>query len=199
MSKVKLFVFLFFLLVILLGSNSLLQTNAEEPQPNLDIDTLPKDYFISIGNLKPGDNILANIKVLNKGSLDFSYNTYAEFTSGSKDLFEKLNLEVFDQNGKMLFSGRLLDFKSLEKSRSLLFFNSEVLTFNFKMPDDLGNEFQGIGTNLKIIFSAEGDVKGENTLPNTATNTFNYILIGIGLLVGGVFLIHFRKKRENID
>ncbi|XBO87413.1 LPXTG cell wall anchor domain-containing protein [Bacillus licheniformis] len=35
-----------------------------------------------------------------------------------------------------------------------------------------------------------------NELPNTATNTFNLILVGLGLLVVGSALWFFRRKRS---
>jgi LPXTG-motif cell wall-anchored protein len=209
LKKLNLILTICVFIVFIFSVSPLLQSNAENAQPTLKIDTLPRDIFIAIDKLKPGDTVTSKIKVINKGNLDFDYNILSEYTGGSSEFFQALLLNVSDEKGNLLYEGRLSELNKLDKSRKLLMFSSEILSFRIHVPHELGNEFQGLNTTSKITFAAHENFengsnsdqnappKGE-TLPMTATNSFNLLIIGLILsLIGiSIYLVYKRKNRE---
>ncbi|WNF23646.1 LPXTG cell wall anchor domain-containing protein [Mesobacillus jeotgali] len=197
------FTFLVFGIFVLL-LNPLYETNANKLDPIVDIDTLPRDYFIMVDRLKPGDSITSQIKVINKGTLNFNYNMWSEYVKGSKEYYDSLYLEINDRNNNNLYSGKLSEFKGLKNTRNLLIFTSEILSVKVLVPHEIGNEFQGLSTDVKLLFNAMGEEQvgssnehpGER-LPNTSTNSFNLIAIGISLILCGLifFIIRYRKSK----
>lgn len=162
--KLKLIIFICLVFGALIGFTPLMQTEANTPAKVLDIKTFPEDYFMNFNNLKPGDITKDTINIKNNGNINFSYQTTAEFLSGSKEYFNQLLLQVNDESNKTLYLGKLKDFTGLQ-DRTLKMFESEKLSFQVEVPFELGNEFQELETKFVLRFTAE---EAGNTInPNT--------------------------------
>ncbi|WP_226682160.1 LPXTG cell wall anchor domain-containing protein [Sutcliffiella horikoshii] len=203
--KIKITLSIGLIIIMLLANTSFSSSGAQEQEKNLSISTFPSEVFIDLSGLKPGDNIIKSIDVKNIGNLDFSYSTYSEFKDGSKKYFNALELSVYDNKENMIFDGFLRDLKSISK-RELAIFTQEKLRFEVHIPHHLGNEYQGLSTEFNLVFNAE-EVIGDknivpsvpvsndtNQLPNTAKNYYNFILLGILLLVIGSLGAILRKR-----
>lgn len=172
------------------------------PAKEIDIVTTPDKVFFDLHNIKPGDWAVRTIVVKNSGSQDFNYIVTAERNTGSKKLYEGLELTIADANGE-LYHGSLGDFNKLE-ARPLAKNESEELEFTIKFPEELGNEYQGLSTEVNIKFYAEGTLGGllppdGPKLPNTSTNNFNTLLAGVVLLGGSSILYFVRKKLTKVE
>ncbi|QHS24364.1 LPXTG cell wall anchor domain-containing protein [Virgibacillus sp. MSP4-1] len=174
--------------------------NGEKDQ-SIDIATSPHKIFFNLQNLKPGDFSTKEMTIYNKGEEDFNYLFTNRFLTGSEKLYNEFLLTVRDKNG-VLFDGKLKNFEELA-SRELKSGDSEVLTFKVEMPYELGNEFQGLSTEFQFKVFVEGTLGGaipvEHRLPETSTNMFHYMILGIMLLLGGGSLYYFQKRKKNID
>ncbi|MDG5787698.1 TasA family protein [Evansella sp. AB-P1] len=211
-------VFLLFFLSVQYSKNTFAD---DEP---ISISTTPDSILFSVSNMKPGDWAQRELTIQNRGEQDFVYNMEVELTSGSEKLFNGLTLEINDANG-LLFEGSLEEFNGIE-SRLLRTLHEEVLNMLVKFPSHLGNEYQGLEVEVEFLYFVEEfisddsqdtqvgggqyippiiidsdtfefDPDEENViLPSTATNSFNYLFIGIITFLTGVsfYLFHRRKK-----
>jgi LPXTG-motif cell wall-anchored protein len=201
-------------------------TGAVESPVEIDIATSPSEYLFIVGNMKPGDWANRVITVKNSGNKDFDYATEAKYESGSETLYNQLDLQVSDANG-LLFDGKLSDLKGLD-TRSLASLSEEKLTFNVLFPSESGNEFQGLATEVALIFTAEAE-PGENppeengggtppadnntggnnsdddsflgsVLPQTGeTNPLYYYLSGLAMVLAGIIAFKAKKLTVNDD
>lgn len=74
-------------------------------------DKLVKDpdrSLFNLSNMKPGDYASRKLTIQNRGNEDFTYNMKAQFTKGSKELFNEFTLVVEDSSGT-LYEGKLKD------------------------------------------------------------------------------------------
>ncbi|WP_100333261.1 LPXTG cell wall anchor domain-containing protein [Bacillus alkalisoli] len=208
--KIKYLLVLIISTVFFIIYTPIFQTGATDSEKVLIIETFPSSTFINLGGLKPGDQIIKPLEVLNKGNIGFSYSTFVEFNGGSQKYYNALELTVLDSDNNMFFDGKVQDFQGLS-DRKVSIFSKEKLLFKFSVPHELGNEYQGLSTGLNLIFVAEEEYKDEptipvdstnpggSTLPDTATNSFNYMLLGLGLFVIGTLLvIRLRFKLNKI-
>ena len=164
----------------------------------LDIETFPKDKFLDVDHLKPGDKVMSSLDVINNGNLLFTYQTIAEFAGGSMKYYDSLKLEIKDGDNKVLYNGSLKDFKGLEPRR-LLIYTKDRLKIKVELPAELGNDYQGLSTIVKLTFRAEQDItatsNGRRPLPSTGTDTYNFMMLGLILFISGIGIYIFRKKR----
>ncbi|MEB1808121.1 MAG: LPXTG cell wall anchor domain-containing protein [Bacillaceae bacterium] len=197
--------------IMILVYTPLFKTGANEVPEILSIDTFPKEKFINLDNLKPGDKIRSAIEVQNTGNINFSYRTIAEFNGGSKKYYDVLTLEVLDENNQPLYSGSLKDFQGLSE-RKLSLFSKEKLYVNVEVPHELGNEYQGLSTGMKLTFFAEDQSTPVTTpnepihtggngseLPKTATNLYNLLLLGLLFVSGGTILFWLNKRNRSAE
>jgi LPXTG-motif cell wall-anchored protein len=192
--KLKLFLLLGIILTLSVVFNPVFCTKAEE-RKDLDIDTFPNKRFLEMDMLKPGDKIISSLDVINKGNILFTYKTNAEFSGGSKKYFNALLINVKDGKKHVLYNGKLKDFKGLDP-RKLLILTKDKFFFTIEVPNELGNEYQGLSTNVKLTFFAEDSLSNTNILPNTATNNINLIFSGLTLCIVGVLLYFFKRKKK---
>lgn len=178
---------------------------------DIDIGLSPQDLLFDINNMKPGDWVPRTLTVKNLGSKDFDYQMTLR-NSGDKKLFNELLLEI-KADGKELYQGKLAAFKSLP-ARNLTNGSEESLAITIRFPEELGNDFQGLQSSFVLSFIAEGknslavqattngQIDSGNTpsaghsLPTTATNIFNLVLVGSVLVAGGIVMMimrHFRR------
>ncbi|WP_223701373.1 TasA family protein [Sutcliffiella deserti] len=187
------------LLILLL----VLSTNAfAEPNSNLEIDlsTEPYSILFHLNNIKPGDSVTRELIVENNGSKDFKYLFTNRFMNGSEKLYNELLLNV-SVSKSVLFEGKLKDFEKLD-SRPLKTGSSEELTFRIEIPYELGNEFQGLNSEFQFKLYVEGTLGGvlpvDNKLPNTATEIFNFIVIGAGMFSLGTLIFFYQKRKKRV-
>jgi LPXTG-motif cell wall-anchored protein len=164
----------------------------------IDLSVEPRKVLFDLTNLKPGDSVARFLKVLNNGDEDFEYVINNDFTGGSKEFYNKLELRIEDSKD-VIYEGLLHNFKKLD-SRVLKYKQIEELLFFIEIPMELTNEFQGLSTNFEFKIYVEGTLGGiipvDNRLPETATNMFNYLIAGAALITGGgALLIHQKRKK----
>lgn len=174
-------------------------TAATSEVQEIDIVTTPEKVLFEITNFKPGDWSTRTLNIKNSGKQDFNYLASAKLTSGSKELYQELLLTISSKSDE-LYKGKLGDFKKLDP-RFISSNGTEDLIFTVEFPSQLGNEFQGLKCEVEFKFYVEGTLGGllpvdGPKLPNTATDTFNYLAGGIALIFGGLtfYLINNRIK-----
>ncbi|WP_158234641.1 LPXTG cell wall anchor domain-containing protein [Lentibacillus sediminis] len=192
-------------------------TAAEEGN-EIDIQIEPQGVLFDVANMKPGDWAPRTVVIQNNGSSAFDYVVSLRNESKANKLFNELLLEV--RGGEQeLFSGKLADFQELAP-RSLTSFTEEELQFTVRFPEHLDNDFQGLSARFALIFSTAGQQQdtdeavasgvvgsgsrgegaaGGSILPDTASNMFNYLLIGLLLLFSGAGLFIYRKLVKKIN
>ncbi|MFZ3591226.1 TasA family protein [Bacillus sp. DJP31] len=192
------FITLTFLILLIINPLTVLGNTNSNSIPVIDLATDPQKVLFDLSNIKPGDSITRNLVINNNGSSDFRYNTNSTYLKGSEIFYKQFDLTVKDSKG-ILFQDKL--YKFIEIAPRLLKSNSqEQLTFHLELPMAVGNEFQGMEVDFKIDLYVEGDVPVGGVLPETATDMFNYMIGGSVLLVGGLFLYQYqRKRKQNID
>lgn len=191
-------------------------------ETNISIDVSPADTLFQVENMKPGDWAPRTVTVENNGGADFSYRMYIENEEMDK-LFHVLLLEINDMDVE-LYNGKLADFANLGE-RKLASGEQEELELTIRFPEQLGNEYQGLNTAFDIIFTAESQLDGEavqvdgfvgsgtdagassgsggassgggSLLPETATNIFLFLFLGGVLLVNGILLYMYNKRRKD--
>ncbi|SFB13458.1 MULTISPECIES: LPXTG cell wall anchor domain-containing protein [unclassified Bacillus (in: firmicutes)] len=183
-----------------LFSNSILTVSAETQE--IDISTSPEKVLFEITNFKPGDWAERTLTITNSGKQDFNYLSSIKLKNGSEKLYNELLLTITDKE-KTLFDGKMKDFNKLEV-RYLEKNSSEKLNFKVTVPLELENDFQGLGSEVEFKFYVDGTLGGVLPvngphLPNTATNMFNYIVAGVGLIGTGLFLQFFLSRRVRIE
>lgn len=227
-KKLLYIVVVYCIVALIIGvTTSMEQVRAEE-RKEIDLSLTPKDVLFDVPNMKPGDWAERSIRVNNEGAAKFLYTMSSEFADGSKKLYEALTLEVRDQD-RVLYKGSLEGFTKLQ-GRTLSAGQSEQLIYTVRFPEELGNEYQGLGMKVKFVFYAEEDGgtigtpqdpsntgitdkthvgNGTNNLlanpsnsnmnygllPRTGTQYMNTILIGIGMILIGLFVYQKRAKR----
>lgn len=198
-----------------------LQMNAKESDK---LVKNPDRYLFNLSNMKPGDYASRKLTIQNRGNEDFTYNMKAQFTKGSKELFNEFTLVVRDSSGT-LYDGKLKEFTHVV-ARNLKAKHEEDLLFTVTFPETLGNEFQSLTFEMALLFYVEGKAeapsssvndnpeeqedliikperpitdstsppKADQNLPSTATTYFNIAMIGALFILLGG--IEFFKKRK---
>ncbi|MFC4023870.1 TasA family protein [Oceanobacillus longus] len=178
----------------------------------ITIDILPEEILFNIDNMKPGDWAPRSVVIQNNGILDFAYDVSAKPSGDTLKLYNELLLEIRDSKD-LLYNGKLKDFQVLSP-RTLKSSSEETLDFTIRFPEHLGNDFQGLNAKFSLFFTAEGEnnerdeqfiagaissgggsIGDGSPLPNTATTIFNFLVIGIILLMAGIGLMLYRKKK----
>ncbi|WLR43912.1 TasA family protein [Bacillus carboniphilus] len=168
------------------------------------------EVFINVDNVKPGDWMPRSISVTNQGSADFRYTATAKRSKGSKKFYEQLDLKVVHEN-LVLYEGKLSDFTGLEP-RMIKMNQTEELFFTITVPYELGNEFQGLISEIELQFFSPdplgygggdgggliGDPSKSGWLPQTATQSFNILAVGFMLLIFGIFLQIAKRNEKRV-
>jgi hypothetical protein len=176
-----------FLLLVIIPT----QVIAESDSNVIDLTTDPVKVLFDLSNVKPGDSVYRNLVIKNDGDQDFNYLSSSKFTSGLEDFYNKLDLVIKDSNG-VLYDGKLFKFNKLEP-RLLKSNKTDQLLFYIKVPDDLGNTFQGLRTEFQFKFYVEGTLGGllpanGPRLPDTGGSTFNILVSGFVMILFGLFI-----------
>ncbi|WP_404459439.1 LPXTG cell wall anchor domain-containing protein [Sutcliffiella horikoshii] len=180
-------------------------TAASEDVMEIDIITTPEKVLFDVDNMKPGDWAERVLEISNGGKEDFNYIISSKLKSGDKKLYNELKLTITSEDNKELFNGTLGQFNKLDP-REIKTTDKEKLTFQVNFPAELGNEFQGLTCEVEFKIYAEGTFGGiipaENgiKLPNTATDTMNYMMIGGALLaLGLIVIVIFKLRKANLE
>lgn len=186
----------------LIFSTSITKTSAESKLQEIDIATSPEKVLFDISNFKPGDWAERTLTIQNKGREDFKYLSSSRLKEGSEKFYNELFLKISDES-KILFEGKMKDFNKLDP-RFIAKNDSEQLFFKVVVPEELGNEFQGLGCEVVFKFYVEGTLAGTipvdgPKLPETGTNMFNILVAGAILVLTGSTLQFFIKKRRKLE
>lgn len=196
-NKVILFLLIISIVFVLTPTKKIAaQTNELQ---EIDISISPIEVLFDVKNMKPGDFATRELTVINNGTEDFNYTSSVHLSSGSKKLFDELILVVKDEE-KELFKGKLSEFKGFT-SRSLSSSTNEKLTFTVEFPAHLGNEFQGLFSEVELKFYVAGTLGGllpvnGPRLPETGTFLFNLLILGGTLFVSGLLMNLILVKRK---
>jgi len=162
-------------------------------------EDLPNKMLFQIENMKPGDWKTETYTVSNKRQENTHYVLASRFSSGTKKLYNQLQLTV-NQGKNTIFQGQLADFQDIE-IKTLDSGEETQFEFRIDFPYESGNEFQGLVTHFDILVQTEDRMEDtvvfhDDRLPNTASMIFTYLLIGsLFLLVGG--LLFYRTYKRN--
>ena len=172
------------------------QTTASPTDEKIVISTSPESSFIYFENMAPGDSTTKTLTVNNDGNVDFSYSLSATKEAGDKGLYDQL-LVTIKAEEEQIFEGNLNDLDKVNIG-DIKSFKKEDITFLVELPKYVGNEVKGKSTTVGIKLSATGESTSvpDNSLPKTATNIFNYLFLGIGLLITGIGLYYYQRYRR---
>lgn len=189
-----------FFIIILVFLTPIAVNAVTSNENSIDLSVEPGKVLFDLTNVKPGDSVVRNFKVMNKGDKDFNYVINNSFKSGSEKFYNELLLEIKDSQNNIVFKGKLKDFKKTSNS-VLKSKTTDELYFLIKIPMELNNDFQGLKCQFEFKVYVEGTLGGVlpadgPKLPNTATGMFNLMAIGIALIIGGFTLISFLKKKS---
>ena len=156
-----------------------------------------KEKLFNITNFKPGDSFEKTLKVTNDEEVNLDYYLNAYYSEGSIELFEELNTMI-SIDGNVVFKGKIKDF-NYEMNQQIPLKNEDVIKILIEIPYELGNEFQGSATEFNIEFLV--DIDGEiipvgNNLPETATSSFQNLLIGAILVISGISLFMYQSRKK---
>lgn len=214
-KKLWYIVIVYCIVAFTIGITTSMEKVLAKERKEIDLSLTPKEMLFDVTkDMKPGDWAKRSIRVNNEGAAGLLYTMSAEFTEGSKKLYDGLTLEVKDQQERVLYNGSLSGFTKLT-GRTLSAGQSEQLQYIVRFPEELGNEYQGLETQVKFVFYAEddgghiGEPKDSNgstngndsahnikLLPRTGADYMYSILIGIGMMMVGFFVYGKRMKRK---
>ncbi|HDX9578826.1 TPA: LPXTG cell wall anchor domain-containing protein [Bacillus pseudomycoides] len=203
------------IVAFIIGITTSMEEVLAKERKEIDLSLTSKEILFDVTkDMKPGDWAKRSIRVNNEGAAGFLYKMSAEFNEGSKKLYDGLTLEVKDQQEHVLYKGSLSDFTKLT-GRILSSGKSEQLLYIVRFPEEFGNEYQGLETQIKFVFYAEedsghiGEPKDSNggtngnhsasnikLLPHTGSDYMYSILIGIGMMMIGLFVYRKRMQRK---
>lgn len=186
----------------LIFSLSNTKTSAASNIQEIDIATSPEKVLFNISNFKPGDWAERQLTIRNLGKQDFKYLSSIKLKEGSKKFYNELLLKISDENN-ILFEGKMKDFNKLDP-RFIAKNDSEQLFFKVVVPEELGNEFQGLSCEVVFKFYVEGTLGGTipvdgPKLPETGTNMFNILVAGAVLVLTGSILQFYIKRRHRLE
>ncbi|MCS0655691.1 LPXTG cell wall anchor domain-containing protein [Cytobacillus firmus] len=185
-------------------------------------------YLFNLSNMKPGDWVTRNLTIQNRGNNNFTYKTESKFTNGSEKLYNEFQLKIWDSNGlifndklhkfkglnpRNLQAGKQEDLKFEVKFPYELGNEFQNLGFDFELRfiieesnpepnpgDDSTDDGNEPILPQRPIPAEELDdppVDGQ-ILPSTATNLYNYLLMGILLVISGGGLFFLQKRKKNL-
>lgn len=170
----------------------------------LSVGIFPGEAFLQAINMKPGDVETGSLTIINKGEYDFSNNISSTIESGSQILYDALELQIQDETGTIVYTGKL---------RDLTNFPLEVLgigkasKYNFTVyfPKECDNSYQQLKTSVKFIINAlehppfidDGSILWDPPLekPDCIVRKGNIMPISFHLIKNGIF----DTKKRGID
>ncbi|MBU9722450.1 MULTISPECIES: LPXTG cell wall anchor domain-containing protein [Bacillaceae] len=180
------------------------------------ITTTPESVLFEVTNMKPGDWADRELTIQNRGEEDFSYHMIASRNSGSEKLYNVLELELQNADGDVLYEGSLGDFTGFDP-RPLQALHEEDFSLTVYFPTHLGNDYQGLEVEVEFLFIAEGELpevvdgisqtpiddevleeepEDGHILPATATNSYNYLVVGFIVLIAGSAMYFWNRKKS---
>jgi LPXTG-motif cell wall-anchored protein len=112
---------------------------------------------------------------------------------------ELLNIEGI--TGKWIQANKLNEIYNKQKDNELATIEPSgniTMQMDVKLDETAGNEYQGAQINIKFLAGGFVNVATNGfALPNTATNSFNFLFAGIILLIiGGILFFRHRRARS---
>ncbi|MET3684201.1 LPXTG-motif cell wall-anchored protein [Alkalibacillus flavidus] len=178
------------------------------------ISVTPESVLFDIDQLKPGDYMTDTIAVQNETDQPLSVEVGSNFISGSDKLYNQFRLTVSNDDGEVVFDGRLADFDGVE-GFAVNASESSDYTLRVLFPESSDNAYQGLRVKFNLTFATTiddgeasnppdddevlpttGDDTSDRTLPQTGETIpyAFYILGGLSMLTG-IALFVWRRKR----
>ena len=159
-------------------------------------------------NMVPGDSLKRTVTIRNSGEQSFHYYFYIHKINSTKKLYENLFIQL-ESDSEILYEGQLKDNHQFTK----LFLSggdSERIHITVRMPEELGNEFQGSEALIKSGFMGEKELIGGNhitpsegesggiPISNHVSNHYEAMLVGIFFTFTGwgLLSVYHSKKGE---
>lgn len=200
-------------------------TAAADDEKAISMDVSPQNALYDINNMKPGDWAPRTVTIENKGGRDFNYLVEIDH-HGSDKLFRELLMEVeagsekiydgkvadfTDLSPRELKAGQTEtleftirfpeylgnDYQGLHTRFSLMFSAADTEDDNLLPVTAKGNAdgtHSSESTNATLESAIGSD--GDTTLPKTATNIFNFLIVGSILAIIGVTLAATTWRRK---
>ncbi|SDO66216.1 Ig-like domain (group 3) [Paenibacillus sp. yr247] len=147
-------------------------TKADTTTYQMNIETLPASGFLKAYNMAPGDKSTSILHVKNSGNLDFTYAVSAKQTSGATDLYNTLQLQVWNNTAK-LYEGPLNKLQDLPLGE-ISKLGQMDLTFTAILPLSANNSLQGLLSKTEFIFTATNPLIATTlTLSGPASEDYN--------------------------
>lgn len=167
-------------------------------EKTIDLSISPHTILFDIENFKPGDWAVREMTIINSGNEELEYIVTANLKEGSEKLYNALKVTIEDGKKNQMFNGTFSEFQNIQP-RKLSQSESETLNITVQFPPELENDYQGLTSEVVFTFSANGNSEGilpsgDSILPNTATNNFNLLVLGLSLLVFSM-LTHFLYRK----
>lgn len=168
------------------------------------------NQLFDLENIKPGDWADRELTISNKRDNEINYDIEIEYEDGSRMFYDELFIEI-KSTDEQLFYDKLTNFTTI-KDLTLAANEDETLKMQLTFPPELGNEFQGLTTKATITIISHDDndeesstftlstdsqsMNNDSFLPDTATFIFNFLVIGIVLLLAGSIIYLIIKKKK---
>jgi LPXTG-motif cell wall-anchored protein len=165
-----------------------MNTSAEENADEINISVLPGMDLFDVKDMRPGYGFTKTLLIKNSGNVNFHYYMDAKRQSGSEKLFNQLLVNVKTQNGNLIFSGKLSNFQNIG-FRYLVKSEDDKLIFQILLPEETGNDFQGLHAKIIYFFKAKQSLNTDSIgfLPKTGeTNPWLYYISGILITLIGI-------------
>lgn len=207
-------VFLLILCFVSLDVNAVSGKSAKE---EIMIERYPDEAIYQLENMKPGDIAYRTLTIKNNNKRDLFY-TMELNNVGDPALYNELLLRIMYLD-EVVFYGKLKDYEGVV-DRPLTAQAEEIIEFDLKFPEELGNEYQGLTAAFRFEFTArtaddeslistiakgEGDSLSNpgkgigSVLPKTATHIFTYLFIGFLLLIIGGLISYLNERKRRLQ
>lgn len=203
-SPLRLIVIMLYVTCLLMAYMPFHATIASDAEGVIEISASPSSAFIKVNNMVPGDQIIEKLIIKNSGTIDFNY----AVTARNEDPFEKTlfnQLLVHIEDGEeILYDGLLSEFQ-LQILGNLKSKESDHLDFLVSLPITADNNLQNKSASIAFDFTARAEQESaindsiETKLPNTATNSFNFLVVGTSLLALGLSLYMYNRKKKELS
>lgn len=114
----------------------------------ISLDKPDGTKYFNIENIAPGDSGSSTVTVKNDGSLELRYDIAEALSGDLASGANGLKVTVKDASGNVITPGT-------DNNRKLAAGANEVLTVEWALPKDAGNEYQGTSASLGLTMNAE--------------------------------------------
>lgn len=159
---------------------------------------VPSDFMKDLTDILPGDSFEDTIEIKNNGEKEAKYYLKyktEEMSEKEKEIFKQLNITITDNEGKVIYDGKIADINSLLLGKYDVN-ESEKLKFNLSIPSELKNGYENMSPKLTLIIEKDNSDLVEN--PKTGDYLDASIIVFLSSAIGliTVMLLSYIQKRK---